>query len=596
MKDRKQDDYIFLGLLIIPVIWFAILIAPYSSGGLIYSLPYISEAINHPFSFSWCDNTPRMILIFTLIYAIGVMVYLSTMKNYRRTVEYGSAKWANALNVNRKYASKNYLENKLLSQNVRIGLNGKIHRRNLNTIVIGGSGAGKTRFYCKPNIMQCNTSFVVLDPKGEILRSEGYMLEKKGYVIKVIDLIDMSKSHGYNPFHYIQSDKDILKLITNLIRNTTPKGSQSMDPFWEKSETALLEALMLYLYHYAPEDEQNFTMVMEMLTYAEVKEDDEEYESPLDELFHHLERSDPDSLALKQYQIYKQAAGKTAKSILISVGVRLAAFNLDSMASLTRFDELELDKIGERKTALFAVIPDNDSTFNFLVGMLYTQLFQMLYYQADYVYGGELPVPVHFLMDEFANVALPDEFDKLLSTMRSRQIFVSIILQNLAQIKTLFKDSWESIVGNCDELYYLGGNEQSTHKFISEYLGKETLDTNTFGKSTGHSGSYSTNYQQTGRELLTPDEVRLLNNDYGLLFIRGELPIMDKKYDLLKHPNINETTDGKQKPYIHGTASHFIDDWQNILLSDNEYELLSDEEMDDYFKNLEKETSNNETQ
>lgn len=560
MKDRKQDDYIFLGLLIIPVIWFAILIAPYSSGGLIYSLPYISEAINHPFSFSWCDNTPRMILIFTLIYAIGVMVYLSTMKNYRRTVEYGSAKWANALNVNRKYASKNYLENKLLSQNVRIGLNGKIHRRNLNTIVIGGSGAGKTRFYCKPNIMQCNTSFVVLDPKGEILRSEGYMLEKEGYVIKVIDLIDMSKSHGYNPFHYIQSDKDILKLITNLIRNTTPKGSQSMDPFWEKSETALLEALMLYLYHYAPEDEQNFTMVMEMLTYAEVKEDDEEYESPLDELFHHLERSDPDSLALKQYQIYKQAAGKTAKSILISVGVRLAAFNLDSMASLTRFDELELDKIGERKTALFAVIPDNDSTFNFLVGMLYTQLFQMLYYQADYVYGGELPIPVHFLMDEFANVALPDEFDKLLSTMRSRQIFVSIILQNLAQIKTLFKDSWESIVGNCDELYYLGGNEQSTHKFISEYLGKETLDTNTFGKSTGHSGSYSTNYQQTGRELLTPDEVRLLNNDYGLLFIRGELPIMDKKYDLLKHPNINETTDGKQKPYIHGTASHFIDD------------------------------------
>ena len=596
MKDRKQDDYIFLGLLIIPVIWFAILIAPYSSGGLIYSLPYISEAINHPFSFSWCDNTPRMILIFTLIYAIGVMVYLSTMKNYRRTVEYGSAKWANALNVNRKYASKNYLENKLLSQNVRIGLNGKIHRRNLNTIVIGGSGAGKTRFYCKPNIMQCNTSFVVLDPKGEILRSEGYLLEKEGYVIKIIDLIDMSKSHGYNPFHYIQSDKDILKLITNLIRNTTPKGSQSMDPFWEKSETALLEALMLYLYHYAPEDEQNFTMVMEMLTYAEVKEDDEEYESPLDELFYSLRKTDPQSLALKQYEIYRSGATKTIQSILISVGVRLAAFNLDSMASLTRYDELELDKIGERKTALFAVIPDNDSTFNFLVGMLYTQLFQMLYYQADYVYGGELPVPVHFLMDEFANVALPDEFDKLLSTMRSRQIFVSIILQNLAQIKTLFKDSWESIVGNCDELYYLGGNEQSTHKFISEYLGKETLDTNTFGKSTGHSGSYSTNYQQTGRELLTPDEVRLLNNDYGLLFIRGELPIMDKKYDLLKHPNINETTDGKQKPYIHGTASHFIDDWQDILLSDNEYELLSDEEMDDYFKNLEKETSNNETQ
>ena len=596
MKEHRQDEYIFLAFFIIPVIWLALLIAPYSSNGLIHALPSFSTAINHPFDIQWCPQTFKVILISLLLYGIGIMVYLSTRKNYRKTKEYGSARWANAQSVNRQYADHDYFSNKLLSQNVRMGLNGKKHRRNLNTLVIGGSGAGKTRFYCKPNIMQCNTSFVVLDPKGEILRSEGHMLEKEGYVIKVIDLIDMPRSHGYNPFHYIQSDKDILKLITNLIRNTTPKGSQPTDPFWEKSETALLEALMLYLYHYAPEDEQNFTMVMEMLTYAEVKEDDEEYESPLDELFHHLERSDPDSLALKQYQIYKQAAGKTAKSILISVGVRLAAFNLESVASMTRYDELELEKIGERKTALFAVIPDNDSTFNFLIGMLYTQLFQMLYYQADHIYNGELPVPVHFLMDEFANVALPDEFDKLLSTMRSRQIFVSIILQNLAQIKTLFKDSWESIVGNCDELYYLGGNEQSTHKFISEYLGKETLDTNTYGKSTGHSGSYSTNYQQTGRELLTPDEVRLLNNEYGLLFIRGERPVMDRKYDLLKHPRINETADGNQNPYIHGNASHYIQDWQNILLTDSEYELLSDEEMDDYFTELEKENKSNETQ
>ena len=596
MKEHRQDEYIFLAFFIIPVIWLALLIAPYSSNGLIHALPSFSTAINHPFDIQWCPQTLKVILISLLLYGIGIMVYLSTRKNYRKTKEYGSARWANAQSVNRQYADPDYFSNKLLSQNVRMGLNGKKHRRNLNTLVIGGSGAGKTRFYCKPNIMQCNTSFVVLDPKGEILRSEGHMLEKEGYVIKVIDLIEMPRSHGYNPFHYIQSDKDILKLITNLIRNTTPKGSQPADPFWEKSETALLEALMLYLYHYAPEDEQNFTMVMEMLTYAEVKEDDEEYESPLDELFHHLERSDPDSLALKQYQIYKQAAGKTAKSILISVGVRLAAFNLESVAAMTRYDELELEKIGERKTTLFAVIPDNDSTFNFLIGMLYTQLFQMLYYQADHIYNGELPVPVHFLMDEFANVALPDEFDKLLSTMRSRQIFVSIILQNLAQIKTLFKDSWESIVGNCDELYYLGGNEQSTHKFISEYLGKETLDTNTYGKSTGHSGSYSTNYQQTGRELLTPDEVRLLNNEYGLLFIRGERPVMDRKYDLLKHPRINETADGYQKPYIHGNASHYIQDWQNILLTDSEYELLSDEEMDDYFTELEKENKSNETQ
>ena len=563
--------------------------------GLINAIPYLSEALNHPFSIHWCDASLKTIGIFLIVYALAIGMYLSSAKNYRRTEEYGSAKWANPNTVCKKYANKDYFTNKVFSQNVRMGLDGKKHRRNLNTVVIGGSGAGKTRFYAKPNIMQCNTSFVVLDPKGEIIRSVGHLLEDNGYVIKVIDLIDMSKSLGYNPFHYIRSDKDVLKLITNLIRNTTPKGSSTNDPFWEKSETALLEALMLYLYHYAPEDEQNFTMVMEMLNYAEVKEEEEDYESPLDELFKRLETIDTNSLALKQYKIYKQAAGKTAKSILISVGVRLAAFNLEELASLTRFDEMELEQIGERKTALFAIIPDNDSTFNFIVGMLYTQLFQMLYYQADYVHGGELPVPVHFLMDEFANVALPDEFDKLLSTMRSRQIFVSIFLQNLAQIKALYKDSWESIVGNCDELYYLGGNEQSTHKYISELLGKETLDTNTFGKSTGHSGSYSTNFQQTGRELLTADEVRLLDNNDGLLFIRGERPIKDKKYNLLKHPNIKQTLDGGYPPYIHDQASHFIEDWQNILLTDNEYELLDEEETENYLKEIKEneETQNN---
>ena len=595
MRDAKKDEYVFLGLLLIPTIWFALLIAPYMDKGLINAIPYLNEALNHPFQIQWTNSTLKTIGIFLIIYVLGVGMYLSSSKNYRRTEEYGSAKWANPNTVCKKYANKDYFANKVFSQNVRMGLDGKKHRRNLNTVVIGGSGAGKTRFYAKPNIMQCNTSFVVLDPKGEIIRSVGHLLEDNGYVIKVIDLIDMSKSLGYNPFHYIQSDKDVLKLITNLIRNTTPKGSSTNDPFWEKSETALLEALMLYLYHYAPEDEQNFTMVMEMLNYAEVKEDEEDYESPLDELFKRLEMIDSNSLALKQYKIYKQAAGKTAKSILISVGVRLAAFNLEELASLTKYDEMELEQIGERKTALFAIIPDNDSTFNFVVGMLYTQLFQMLYYQADYVHGGELPVPVHFLMDEFANVALPDEFDKLLSTMRSRQIFVSIILQNLAQIKALYKDSWESILGNCDETYYLGGNEQSTHKYISELLGKSTIDTNTYGKSEGRSGNYSTNYQQTGRELLTADEVRLLDNNYGLLFIKGERPVKDKKYDLLKHPNIKQTLDGGCEPYIHGQIHHFIEDWQNILLTDNEYELLDAEETENYLKEIEEneESKNN---
>lgn len=588
MRNDNKDVLIILGIFTIPVVWLALLIAPYINNGLIEALPYLTKAINEPFHITLCKNTLKTIFIFLLIYGIGIGIYFSTLRNYRRQEEYGSAKWGSASKVNKKYADKTYSQNKILSQNVRIGLDGKKHRRNLNTLVIGGSGAGKTRFYGKPNIMQCNTSFVILDPKGEILRDTGNLLEKEGYVIRVIDLIDMSKSHGYNPFAYIQDDKDVLKLITNLIRNTTPKGAQSNDPFWEKSETALLEALCLYLINEAPEEEQNFSMVMEMIVAAEPKEDDEDYISPLDQLFIELEKDKPESLALKQYKIYKQAAGKTAKSILISVGVRLAAFNLESIASLTHYDELELEKMGERKTALFAVIPDNDSTFNFLIGMLYTQLFQMLYYSADIIHHGELPIPVHFMMDEFANVALPDEFDKLLATMRSRRIFVSIIIQNLAQIKALYKDAWESIVGNCDELYYLGGNEQSTHKFMSEYLGKETLDTNTYGKSSGRNGNYSTNYQQAGRELLTADEVRLLDNDYALLFIRGELPILDKKYNILKHPNVTYTKDGNGQSYEHGKIHGLIDNWQDIIISDNDYELLSDEDMEEYFNQLEK--------
>lgn len=587
MNKDSNYELIAFALATIPVIWFSILVAPYMDEGLLGLLNNIDKALANPFSIHLCSNTFKTIVRFMLIYAIGVCIYYSTKRNYRKTEEYGSARWGKTNAVCNKYKDNDYLQNKLFTQNVRMRLDGRKTRRNTNTIIIGGSGAGKTRFYGKPNIMQCNTSFVVLDPKGEILADVGYLLEKEGYVIKVIDLIDMSKSHGYNPFEYIQDDKDILKLITNLIRNTTPKGSQTMDPFWEKSETALLQALMLYLYHEAPKEEQNFTMVMEMIGAAEVKEDDEEYESPLDELFHRLEMRNPNSLACKQYRIYKQAAGKTAKSILISVGVRLAAFNLDSLAGITTFDELELDKIGDRKTALFAVIPDDDSTFNFIIGMMYTQLFQALYNRSFNMPGKMLKVPVHFLMDEFANVALPDEFDKILSTMRSRNISVSIILQNLAQIKTLYKDSWESIVGNCDELLYLGGNEQSTHKYISELLGKETLDTNTFGKSSGMHGNYSTNYQQTGRELLTPDEVRMLDNDYGLLFIRGERPIYDHKYDILKHPNVEFTADGSAKPYEHGLTKHTYDNWQDIVLSEDDYELLSDEDMDEYFKKLE---------
>ena len=586
MRQDNKDEIIFFALMIIPVMWLALLTAPYINEGLFGILTNLSSALNKPFSITICKDTIKTIFIFLMIYLFGLCIYFSTKKNYRRTEEYGSAKWGSPREINKKYASKDITQDKLFTQNVRMMLDGKVTRRNLNTLVIGGSGAGKTRFYCMPNIMQCNTSFVCLDPKGELLHDLGSLLEKEGYVIKVLDLINMEKSHGYNPFHYIKDDNDVLRLITNLIRNTTPKDSHSNDPFWEASEKALLEALVLYLYHEAPEDEQNFAMVMEMFSAAEVKEDEDDYESPLDELFHRLKIRNPNSLAYKQYEVFKKAPGKTAMSILISMGVRMAPFNFESLQSLTMVDELELDKIGDRKTALFAIIPDDDSSFNFIVGMLYTQLFQALYRKSATMPNKMLKVPVHMVMDEFANVSLPDDFDKILATMRSRGIFVSIILQNLAQLKTLYKDSWESIVGNCDEFLYLGGNEQSTHKYVSELLGKETLDTNTYGKSSGAHGNYSTNYQQTGRELLTQDEARMLNNDYALLFIRGERPIYDMKLDILKHPNVKYTTNGKGEPYIHGKDTHSYKNWQDIELTGNEYELLSDEDMDEYFKQL----------
>ncbi|MEG6521390.1 VirD4-like conjugal transfer protein, CD1115 family [Desulfotomaculum sp. 1211_IL3151] len=582
--ETARSNLILFAVFLIPVVWAALLTAPFLAGGLPEILANLTAAMNDPFHIQWVDNTTKCILLFVAAYGMGIGIYFSTKRNYRRREEHGSARWGGAAAVNKKYRDKDPRKNKLLTQSVRIGLDGRKHKRNLNVMVVGGSGSGKTRFYAKPNVMQANTSFVILDPKGEILRDTGNLLKAKGYEIKVLDLINMPLSHCYNPFAYLKDDKDVLKLVTNLIRNTTPKGSNTNDPFWERSETALLEALILYLLYEAPKNEQNFPMVMEMIAAAEVREDDETYQSPLDELFERLAMREPEHLAVKQYNIFKLAAGKTAKSILISLGVRLEKFNLSTIAGITTADEMELPSIGEKKTALFAVIPDNDSSFNFIVGMLYTQLFQSLMYLADYKYGGRLPVHVHFVMDEFANVALPDEFDKLLSTMRSREISVSIILQNLAQLKALFKDTWESIVGNCDEFLYLGGNEQSTHKYVSELLGKETIDMNTYGQSKGRSGSYSINYQLSGRELLTPDEVRMLDNRYALLFIRGERPIQDEKFDILKHPNVKLTVDGSGKPFQHGGTEYALD-WQAVTLNEeSDYELLSEEELETLFQ------------
>lgn len=592
----RQDKFSRQNILLyclgtIPVTWLALLIAPYMAGGLAGLIRNFGPAMENPFHIVLCADSGRVVAVLLLCYALAIGVYLSTQRNYRRREEHGSAKWGWAAQVNRKYADAHSTENKILTQNVAIGLDGRKHRRNLNTLVCGGSGAGKTRFFAKPNLCQANSSYVVLDPKGELLVSTGKLLEAKGYSIRVLDLINMDRSHCYNPFVYLRDDNDIQRLVTNLFKNTTPKGSQSQDPFWDQAATMLLLALVFYLHYEAPPEEQNFPMVMEMIRAGDVREDDDTYKSALDILFERLEMRNPEHIALKYYRNYHSGSGKTLKSIQITLISRLEKFNLDSLASITQNDELELWSLGEQKTAVFAVIPDNDSSFNFLVGMLYTQLFQQLYHQADFVHGGRLPVPVHFLMDEFANVALPDEFDKLLSTMRSREISVSIIIQNLAQLKALFEKQWESIVGNCDEFLYLGGNEQSTHEYVSKLLGKETIDTNTYGQSKGRNGSYSTNYQLAGRELMTSDEVRMLDNRYALLFIRGGRPLEDFKYDILKHPNIALTTDGGAEPYRHGEdlisiAALSID--ERLLkkagmkqVSDEEYLFFSEEELEE---------------
>lgn len=593
--DNKAGGPWLYALGLVPVIWFALLIAPAISGGLSEIVNALPAAMNNPFKIVWCEDSVKTVLIFIAAYGLGIGIYLSSRRNYRRGEEHGSARWGDPRAVNKKYRDKDPIKNRIFTQHVRMGLDGRKHRRNLNTLVVGGSGAGKSRFYGKVNICQCNTSLFVLDCKGELLRDCGGLLERMGYEIKVIDLLNMEKSHCYNPFAYLKSDNDVQKMVTNLFKATTPKGSQSNDPFWDTAASMLLMALVFYLWYEAPEDEKNFPMIMEMLRAGEVREDDDSYQSPLDELFDRLEMRSPDHIAVKYYKDYRSGSAKTLKSIQITLASRLEKFNLSSVAALTATDELDLSSLGEKKVALFALIPDNDASFNFLVSLLYASTFQELFYSADRVHGGSLPTPVHFLMDEFANVSLPDDFDKLLATMRSRNISVSIIIQNIAQLKALFEKQWESIIGNCDEFLYLGGNETSTHKLISEsYLGKSTLWLDTYGKSTGHSGSYSTNNQITGRELMTPDEVRMLDNNLALLFIRGEAPLMDEKYDLLKHPNIKYTTDGGAPVYAHGGTENAVADMvigrltpgdlANIQEPETLYELLSDEDMENIFQ------------
>ena len=551
--DKKNSAAVILGVIgLIAVIWLALLIAPTLGGGLFTMLPKLKAAFFHPFTLSLSSYTIPCIIVLAGIYGFLLLIYHYTKPNYRRREEHGSARWGDVEEINGRYAQETDMDNKIMTQNVSVGYNVKVHLRNMNTIVVGGSGAGKTRFYAKPNVMQANTSFVVLDPKGEIIRDTGNLLKAQGYEVRVLDLINMEKSYCYNPFVYLETDNDVQRLVTNLFKATIPKGSQSSDPFWDSTAAMLLMALIFYLKYEAPPEEQNFSMVMEMLRAGGVDESNESKPNVLDQLFAHLATEQPNHIALKYYNAYRSGAAKTLKSIQITLASRLEKFNLESLTLLTVTDELDLRSLGEKRVALFALIPDNDTSFNFLVSILYTQLFQQLFYVADCKYGGTLPIHVHFLMDEFANVSLPDDFDKILSVMRSRGVSVSIILQNLAQLKALFEKQWESIIGNCDEFLYLGGNEQSTHKYVSELLGKETIDSNTYGRSDGMRGSFSTNYQILGRELMTADEVRMLNNKYAILFIRGERPVIDLKYDILSHPNIKLGADGGGKEYDHG--------------------------------------------
>ena len=546
-QSTNSSSLAFYLFLYIPVVWGALLIAQSLGGGLPEIINNLTVAMQHPLQIQWTNRSLLSILICTGAYIMGITLYQSNQGRTRDGEEHGSAAWASPRQVNAMFAQK---ENKLLTKNVRLGLDTHKHRRSLNVLVIGGSGAGKSRSYVVPNILEANTNYVITDPKSEVLLATGGWLKENGYDIRVLNLVNLEQSDGYNPFRYLRDEKDALRLVNNLIQATTPKGSHESDPFWTKAETALLQAIILMLWQEAPEYEQNFSMVMRVLEYAEVKEEDEEYVSPLDLLFQSIEREKPDSVAVRQYRVFKMAAGKTSKSILVSTAVRLAPFNLPQIKAITDRDDMDLYTLGEKKCALYAVIPDNDNSFNFLVSLLYSQAFQALYYSADQIHHGALPCHVHFILDEFAAMPLPG-FTRELATMRSRNISASTIIQNMAQIKELYRDSWETIPGNSDTILYLGGNEASTHEYVSKALGKSTIDTRTHGQTKGKSGSYSTNFQQNGRELLMPDEVRMLDNRYAILFIRGAKPVMDLKYDLMEHPAIRHTVNGGGLPYIH---------------------------------------------
>ncbi len=507
------------------------------------------------------ETTIKAVVIALIVYATALLMYITSQRNFMPGKEFGTARFESPQMANKILADKDVNFNRILSQNVKMSLDFRRLKLNGNILICGGSGAGKTFYEVKPNLMQMphNCSFICTDPKGEILRSCGEMLKNNGYSVKVINLLEMEKSDCYNPFSYIREETDVVKLITNLISNTTPKGATPSDPFWEKAEGLFLQAIFYYVWLEEPPARRNFETVLQLLGEAEVTEQNKP--SRLDVRMKFLEETSKLGAAhpaVKQYNKCMRGAGDTVRSIIISANSRLAFLENKQVLRLLSRDDLELAELGigvngdgETKTALFCVIPDSDKSYNFIIGMLYTQIFQELYYQADFNCGGRLPIHVTFMLDEFANVALPDDYCSLLSTMRSREISSIIIIQNFAQLKALFKDTWETIPGNCDTFIYLGGNEQSTHKYVSELLGKGTIDKKSSGETKGRQGSSSRNYDVLGRELFTPDEVRKLDNKKCIIFIRGFDPIMDSKFIPFGHPAFDQTADGKGKPYVH---------------------------------------------
>lgn len=552
-RGRKPTDYLLWVILFIPVLWLAVALAQARSeaGNLAQMLEILSGLASAPFSVHWTENAPKLVLIVSILYPMCVIYYLTEQADLRPGAEYGTARWGNAKSLNRKYQDRRHLRsNYLFTQNVRMGMDSHKHRHNLNVMVIGGSGAGKTRFYVKPNLMQSICSYIVLDPKGEILRDLGGMFEAQGVAVTVIDLVHF-KGH-YNPLVYLETDEDAMKLAHAIVHNTKPKDAVgSADQFWDNSSIMLISAIILYLLYEAPAEEQNLSTVMYMILNGQVSED-ESYPAPLAMLFNDLEDREPDHPAVLQYKSFLLGSTKTLQSVLVTAASNLHMFNSEQFAYMTGRDETFLPELGLQKRVIFCVIPDNDETYNFLITMLYTQIFDQLFRLADSnpEYKGALPVHVRLMMDEFANVALPKDFKKILSVCRSRNISCDIILQSIAQLKSLFKDDWEGIVGNCDSLLYLGGNEYGTFEYLSKILGKETERTVSHSIGRGSHGSSSESQQKAARDLATPDEIRRMSNDDALLLLRSEDPVVDRKYDLLKHPNIKLTTDGGAAPYM----------------------------------------------